>query len=172
MYMQEDGSILKLHGDTGQGTKTFTSVLVNVIRGVNPTKKSTFAAVRYWPVNFPVGYLPMPASGKNPRGRRTWVTGTKLIFLDQYSPDWQQAVDAGVVQAGAFYTKVAKHFIKKYGWHFNRWTDSDDVQELDEATLDDEEPQDGLTDEEVTERNKYFHELRAVRDLYHLWTSH
>lgn len=115
----------------------------------------------------------MPASErkKKPCGHCTWVTGTKLIFLDQYSTDWQQAVDTGLMQAGAFYTKVTKCFIKKYGWHFNRWTDLDDVLEPDEDTLNDKEPQDSLTVEEVTNRNKYFHELHAVRHLCHLWTS-
>lgn len=105
--------------------------------------------------------LAMPAE-KKARGRPTWVTGTKFIFLDQYAREWKQATDAGLAAAGSFYTKVAKLFIKKYGWFFDRWADKicpdPDVNALD----DDDDDQAGLPNDEIEKRNKYFQELRSV----------
>lgn len=102
-------------------------------------------------------------STKKPRGRPSWVTGTKLTFLERYSEDWQKAIDMGLTQAGIFYDRVTRRFIKRFGWFFDRWSDPEDDPDIDEAALDDEDPQDGLSMEEVEKRNKYFHELRDVR---------
>ena len=41
-------------------------------------------------------------SDKGPRGQPSWVVGTKFVFLDQYSKDWQRATDQGVVVTGRF----------------------------------------------------------------------
>jgi hypothetical protein len=111
----------------------------------------------------------MPASTKKPRGHPSWVTGTKLEFLDQYSVDWQTAIDKGTHAAGLFYTKITKCFIKKYGWDFNRWSSSDEVPDPDESTINDEDSQEGLSDDEVTKQNEYFHDLREVRFSYLVW---
>jgi hypothetical protein len=44
----------------------------------------------------------MSSSTKKPHGQPSWVTGMKLQFLDQYSNDWQKAVDTGLGAAGNF----------------------------------------------------------------------
>jgi len=105
-------------------------------------------------------------SDKGPRGRPSWVVGTKFVFLNQYSEDWQSATDQGVVAAGRFYTKITKRFIKKYGWHFNRWEDKE-CADLDEETIDDEESDPDLDNEELAQRLKYYKELREV-STFHL----
>ena len=50
----------------------------------------------------------MARGDARPRGRPTWVSGTKLAFLSQFSSDWQCATDTSLVAAGKFYTKVTK----------------------------------------------------------------
>lgn len=103
----------------------------------------------------------MARDGARPRGRPTWVSGTKLVFLEQYGGDWQKATDTSLVVAGKFYTKVTKRFIKKYGWHFDRWADKN-CPDPDPATIDEDDSQEHLTADEVLKRNKYFRELRGV----------
>lgn len=98
---------------------------------------------------------------KGPRGRPSWVTGTKFTFLNQYSEDWRKATDEGVVIAGRFYTTITKRFIKKYGWHFNRWEDKE-CNDIDEESLDDEEPDDGVDNEERERRAAYYGQMREV----------
>lgn len=103
-----------------------------------------------------------------PRGRPTWVSGTKHAFLSQYSSDWQSATDTNVVAAGKFYTKVTKRFIKKYGWGFDRWTDKD-CPDPNPATIDDDDSQDGLTEDEIAKRQQYFRDMRAVSIFCSVW---
>jgi hypothetical protein len=105
-------------------------------------------------------------SDKGPRGRPSWVVGTKFVFLSQYSEDWRMATDHGVVVAGRFYTKITKRFIKKYGWHFNRWEDKE-CADLDEETIDDEESDPDIDNEELAQRSLYYKELREV-STFHL----
>ena len=100
-------------------------------------------------------------SDKGPHGHPSWVVGTKFVFLNQYSEDWQRATDQGVIVASRFYTKITKRFIKKYGWHFNRWEDKE-CMDLDEKTIDDEEAYEGTDNEETTRRSLYYKELREV----------
>jgi hypothetical protein len=130
----------------------------------------------YWTVTHPVNsqrqWLTVKKKGKThsdrgPRGRPSWVVGTKFVFLNQYSEDWQRATDQGVVVAGRFYTKITKRFIKKYGWHFNRWEDKD-CMDLDEETIDDEEAYEGTDNEEIEQRALYYKELREVSGTFHL----
>lgn len=102
----------------------------------------------------------MPADQRS-RGRPTWVSGSKLIFLSQYADDWQRCTDTGPVQAGIFYTKVAKRFIKKYGWHFDQWTDKE-CPDPDPATINNDDSQDGLSTEEIAKRHKYYSQIRNV----------
>lgn len=103
--------------------------------------------------------------GKGPRGRPSWVVGTKFIFLDQYADDWLKATDQGVVVAGRFYTKITKHFIKKYGWHFNRWEDKE-CDDLDEETMDDEDLHEDVDNEECVLRSVYYNQLREVHTFH------
>lgn len=109
-----------------------------------------------------------PKHSRGPRGRPSWVVGTKFIFLNQYSADWQQATDQGVVATGHFYTKVTKHFIKKYGWHFDRWQDWE-CADLDEATMDDDEVGEDVDNAECEWQSAYYNQLRDVSG-FHLWT--
>jgi hypothetical protein len=122
--------------------------------------------------NLHYGLPNMSSSTKKPCGQPSWVTGTKLQFLDQYSNDWQKAVDTGLGAAGTFYTKVTKRFIKKYSWNFDRWKSPDDVPDPDEGTIDDDEADDGLSEDELTRRSTYYHELREVRAISLVWTAH
>jgi hypothetical protein len=103
---------------------------------------------------------------KGPCGCPSWVVGTKFTFLNQYSEDWQKATDQGVVIAGRFYTQITKRFIKKYGWHFNRWEDKD-CEDLDEETMDDEDSHEGVGNEECEQRLAYYEQLREV-STFHL----
>jgi hypothetical protein len=107
---------------------------------------------------------PKPAKkgkDKGPHGRPSWVTGTKFTFLNQYSEDWQKATDEGVIVAGRFYTKITKCFIKKYGWHFDRWEDKE-CNDVDEESLDDEDLEDGVDNEELKLRTAYYRQMREV----------
>lgn len=103
----------------------------------------------------------MPREKNRTRGRPSWVSGTKLTFLSKYSDEWQEATDTSLVVAGRFYTRVTKRFIKKYGWHFDRWTDKE-CPDLDPDTIDDDDDQQGLTDEEISKRSQYYREMRGV----------
>lgn len=103
----------------------------------------------------------MARGDARPRGRPTWVSGTKLAFLSQFSSDWQCTTDTSLVAAGKFYTKVTKRFIKKYGWGFDRWTDKI-CPDPDPVTIDDDDSQVGLTEGEIETRQKYFQDMRGV----------
>lgn len=105
------------------------------------------------------------------RGRPSWVVGTKLDFLVQYSGDWQTATDGGLVSAGRFYTKVTKRFIKKYGWFFDRWADKN-CPDPDPVTIDEDSTEDDLTDEEVTKRQEYFRAMRGVSTFSSMGRAH
>lgn len=101
-------------------------------------------------------------SDSRPRGRPSWVTGSKLKFLTQFSDEWQRAKDQGPNAVGVFYTNVTKRFVSQYGWHFNRWEDkickpADD----DDAWVNITDHGD-LDQEEITCRRQYFQDLRAV----------
>lgn len=104
----------------------------------------------------------MPRENNRPRGRPSWVSGTKLTFMERYVADWQKATDTSLAAAGHFYTKVAKGFIKKYGWHFDRWTDKDCPDPDPESTDDDDDDQEGLSDDEILKRQKYYRDMRGV----------
>lgn len=112
----------------------------------------------------------MPRESNRPRGRPSWVSGSKLIFLERYAADWQKATDSSLVAAGHFYTKVAKHFIKKYGWHFDRWVDKE-CPDPDPETIDDDD-QEELSDDEVAKRQKYFRDIRGVSCTIQVWIEH
>ena len=88
----------------------------------------------------------------------------KFVFLDQFALEWQEATDAGLGPAGRFYTKVAKLFIQKYGWHFNKWTDKD-CPDPNPNLLGDNEDQQGLSNDEAVKRNEYYQDIRNVSDV-------
>lgn len=90
------------------------------------------------------------------------------MFLSHYADDWQKATDGGLIKAGKFYTWITKHFIKKYGWHFDRWSDQM-CPDPDPATINEDKPQDGLTNDEIIARNEYFQKMRGVSKLFFVW---
>lgn len=96
------------------------------------------------------------------RGRPSWVTGSKLAFLNRYAEEWQKAVDTSPLIAGQFYTRVTKRFIKQYGFFFDRWLGSENIELLDNEALDEEESQEGLSQEDVIKRHAYYIDLREV----------
>lgn len=98
-----------------------------------------------------------------------WVTGSKYTFLNQFAADWQEATDQGLVAAGRFYTKVTKRFIKKYGWGFDRWTDKI-CPDPDPDTLDQDDSQEGLSEDDIIERQKYYRDMRGVSADHLVWT--
>jgi hypothetical protein len=68
------------------------------------------------------------------------VHGTKLSFFVRRKDAWIHESEAN--RAGAFYTKMSKLFVKKYGWHL---ADDQDLAE------DVEDPPDEAADEVVHE---------------------
>jgi hypothetical protein len=96
------------------------------------------------------------------RGKKSWVTGTKLAFLERRKQEWRFAVQAD--RAGAFYTKVAKLFILKYGWAFDLRLDlENDTEDPDDETAEEIEEEDNtLSDEENEECYEYYTDLRTV----------
>ncbi|KAJ7429908.1 hypothetical protein B0H11DRAFT_2264643, partial [Mycena galericulata] len=97
------------------------------------------------------------------RGKKSWVTGTKLAFFERRKKEWQDAVTED--SAGAFYSKVAKLFINKYGWLFDLATDlEEDEEDPDDDTAElvlVEEEEEALPDEEQEERWGYYTDLRT-----------
>jgi hypothetical protein len=110
-----------------------------------------------------------PSTKKQRHGHPTWVTGNKFMFPDQYGAEWQKATDTSLVVAGKFYTTVTKRFIKKFGWHFNCWTDKE-CPDLDPATQDEDDSQDGLSEDEIAKRQAYYRELCNVHALFSVLT--
>ncbi|KAJ7429401.1 hypothetical protein B0H11DRAFT_1945070 [Mycena galericulata] len=95
------------------------------------------------------------------RGKKSWVSGTKLAFFERRKEDWRLAVQGD--SAGAFYSHVSKLFISKYGWHFDLATDlEEDSEDPDDDTADmiydDEDDQE---DEENEARFEYYTDLRT-----------
>ncbi|KAJ7792208.1 hypothetical protein B0H14DRAFT_2624115 [Mycena olivaceomarginata] len=48
-------------------------------------------------------------------GKESWVYGTKKTFFEKRKQEWLRESEAN--RAGPFYTKVAKLYFKKYGYH-------------------------------------------------------
>lgn len=100
-----------------------------------------------------------------PRGRPSWVSGSKLVFLLQFSAEYHAARDAGLVAAGLFYTGVTKKFISKYGWGFDRWTDKECPDPDQDAWLDVNDYA-NLEPGEAAQRRDYYRGLREVSDIF------
>lgn len=62
--------------------------------------------------------------------------------------------------AGIFYTKIAKRFIEKYGWYFDRWKDND-CPDQDPARIDEDDSQNGLSNEEIAKIHEYYREIHS-----------
>jgi hypothetical protein len=93
-------------------------------------------------------------------GRASWIWGTKLKFFESRKDDWLKAHEHKV--AGAFYTKMAKLYIIKYGCHLA----ADDDFAYDVADPPDwvanKVVNERLSPEETTFRQEYHTILRDV----------
>ncbi|KAJ7040783.1 hypothetical protein C8F04DRAFT_1309654 [Mycena alexandri] len=85
-------------------------------------------------------------------GRLSWVWGTKLAFFSKRKDQWLREAEAG--RAGAFYTKMMKLYLKKYGYQL---ADDEDFE------VDIEDPPDSAADEVIHERVT---EENAFREKY------
>ncbi|KAJ7828220.1 hypothetical protein B0H14DRAFT_3466418 [Mycena olivaceomarginata] len=96
-------------------------------------------------------------------GKVSWIWGTKLAFFSKRKADWLREAEAK--RAGAFYTKMAKLFVKKYGHHLADDQDFDvDVADPPDSAAD-EVVHEVLTEEEREFRAEHHKTLRAVREL-------
>ncbi|KAJ6528204.1 hypothetical protein B0H19DRAFT_1274998 [Mycena capillaripes] len=69
-------------------------------------------------------------------GKQSWVHGTKKVFFERRKEEWLRESEAN--RAGAFYTKVVKLYIKKYGRH---------LADHEDLAFDVEDPPDSVTNE-------------------------
>ncbi|KAJ7306866.1 hypothetical protein DFH08DRAFT_975891 [Mycena albidolilacea] len=74
-------------------------------------------------------------------GKLSWVHGTKKLFFERRQEEWLR--EAEKKRAGAFYTKIAKLYLKKYGYHLG------DNQDL---AVDIADPPDSAADEVIHEQ--------------------
>ncbi|KAJ7686442.1 hypothetical protein B0H14DRAFT_2654290 [Mycena olivaceomarginata] len=77
---------------------------------------------------------------RGPPWKNSWVWGTKLTFFSKRKADWLR--ESENKRAGAFYTKMTKLFVKKYGRHLG------DDQDF---AMDVADPPDSAADEVVHE---------------------
>ncbi|KAJ7076249.1 hypothetical protein B0H15DRAFT_805699 [Mycena belliarum] len=92
-------------------------------------------------------------------GKVGWVHGTKLRFFETDKDDYLAALE--VKQAGAFYSRMARLYLGKYGYYLD-W--DDDLEDDDDVAsdVDNDEDVDDLSAEEAEERSAYYKKLRAV----------
>jgi hypothetical protein len=96
-------------------------------------------------------------------GKNSWVWGTKLTFLKRKA-DWLREAENKC--AGAFYTKMTKLFVKKYGQHLGDNQDfAMDVTDPPDSTAD-EVVHKFLSEEEKEFRATHYKTLQTVRELY------
>lgn len=122
----------------------------------------TSASIVYLPQNASImGKSTRRKSTPQPRGRKTWVQGSKYTFLTSRGDLWRQAVDSN--RAGEFYTRVTKLWLKKYPHSLPLEQDLEvDVEDPTDETLDDGFEDPILNQEEADEVNKKFKTLRQV----------
>ncbi|KAJ6478369.1 hypothetical protein C8R45DRAFT_934138 [Mycena sanguinolenta] len=103
------------------------------------------------------------ASGPG-RNITTWVHGTKKVFFERRKAEWIR--ESEKKNAGPFYTKMAKLFIKKYGRHIQ--DDQDLTEDVDDPPDDaaDEVVHEVLTPEEQQFRTEH---LKALRTRIGAW---
>ncbi|KAJ7809287.1 hypothetical protein B0H14DRAFT_2608181 [Mycena olivaceomarginata] len=92
-------------------------------------------------------------------GRLPWVHGTKLSFFVRRKEDWLRESEAN--RLGAFYSKMSKLYVKKYGYHLADDQDlAGDVEDPpDEAA--DEVVHEVMLPEEQEFRTEYTKNLRT-----------
>ncbi|KAJ7765184.1 hypothetical protein B0H16DRAFT_1717735 [Mycena metata] len=90
-------------------------------------------------------------------GKIHWVHGTKEVFFRCYKVDFLAAAE--VNQPGAFYSRVGRLYLEKYGYH-TAW--EDDLEHEDDVAedVDLDEDVNSLSVEEAEFRSDYFAKLR------------
>jgi hypothetical protein len=88
------------------------------------------------------------------------VYGTKKTFFEKRKQEWLRELEAN--RAGPFYTKVAKLYFKKYGYHLEDDQDfAVDIADPPDSAADDV-VHEVLSPEEVTFRAECLTKLRTV----------
>jgi hypothetical protein len=98
-------------------------------------------------------------------GKQSWVHGTKLDFFTAYKEDFIAAAE--IKETGAFYTRIAKLYLKKYGYHTTWGGDLEEGQDTaDDVNVD--EDVDTLLPEVAEARSAYYTKLRnKIAVWYH-----
>ncbi|KAJ7480365.1 hypothetical protein B0H11DRAFT_2421170 [Mycena galericulata] len=91
------------------------------------------------------------------QGKVSWVTGTKLAFLERYKEPWISAGDT----PARFYSDITKRFILKYGWDERYSQRGDDLEDDTDDPKDEEVAAFVSPEDEVEERAEYYYRLRT-----------
>jgi hypothetical protein len=96
-------------------------------------------------------------------GKVSWIWGTKLVFFEARKADWLAASETN--QTGKFYTKMAKLYTAKYGFHLadNEDFEFDVVDPPDWAA--NKVVNERLTPEETEFRQNFWNKCRDVSEM-------
>ncbi|KAJ7860611.1 hypothetical protein B0H14DRAFT_2576580 [Mycena olivaceomarginata] len=98
-------------------------------------------------------------------GKQSWVHGTKLGFFTAYKEDFIAAAE--IKETGAFYTHIAKLYLKKYGYNTAWGGDLEEGQDTADD-VDEDEDVDTLLPEVAEARSAYYTKLRnKIAVWYH-----
>ncbi|KAJ7795033.1 hypothetical protein B0H14DRAFT_3496424 [Mycena olivaceomarginata] len=98
-------------------------------------------------------------------GKQSWVHGTKLGFFTAYKEDFIAAAE--IKETGAFYTHIAKLYLKKYGYNTAWGGDLEEGQDTADD-VDEDEDIDTLLPEVAEARSAYYTKLRnKIAVWYH-----
>ncbi|KAJ7327490.1 hypothetical protein DFH08DRAFT_967919 [Mycena albidolilacea] len=98
-------------------------------------------------------------------GKQSWVHGTKLGFFTAYKEDFIAAAE--IKETGAFYTRIAKLYLKKYGYNTAWGGDLEEGQDTADD-VDEDEDVDTLLPEVAEARSAYYTKLRnKIAVWYH-----
>jgi hypothetical protein len=99
------------------------------------------------------------SDNSRPQGRQNAFSGVKLAFLESYKDQFLESTDRG-----AFYTRVAKMFLGKFGYNLSTEENPPIDDENTDATGENDPalqtPEEQEQDNE--HRNKIYRELREV----------
>lgn len=107
--------------------------------------------------------LPMPRTKTDaPRGRATWVKGSKLELLMSHMSEWEDAPK--VDQRKEFYNRITRLFIALYGYDLPFDDDGPRLCQEDEVPAEGLLHNDGtlISDEEASRRSDIYDKLRFV----------
>ncbi|KAJ7803805.1 hypothetical protein B0H14DRAFT_3486977 [Mycena olivaceomarginata] len=92
-------------------------------------------------------------------GKLSWIHGTKKVFFGRRKEEWLRESEAK--RAGPFYTRMAKLYLKKYGYHLADDEDfAEDIEDPPDSAAD-EVVHEVMTEEEQVFRAKYLTKLRG-----------